>query len=263
MSYRPRVVIAKMLIRAGQFVKSLSLMMMRHDDLIEFGRRHYSEAWSVDDWSRDKLVDVGLHETEKELLNDLPLKQGNLLVLGVGGGREAIPLAKMGFKVTGVDFVPDLVRRAEENARRHGVQLTGVVGEISRIDFPPETFDVIMLSAGMYSCFPTRRRRIEMLTRIRRALKPGGYFIFQFHWDPAYKPDPRGEIIRKIFSFLSLGNLEYERGDMLWGYGEFVHAFKSEEELRREFSEGEFEIVKLQLPVGALRGGAVLRKSAE
>jgi SAM-dependent methyltransferase len=263
MKVRPRIWIARSLVTAGRFVQSLALMVMRPDDLIEFGRRTYSETEGVDGWTAERLVDSGLMDGERELVDSLPLKQGHLLLLGVGGGREAIPLARMGFRVTGVDFVPAMVRRAEDNARRRGVPLTGVVQEISRIDFPAESFDVIILSAAMYSCVPTRRRRVEMLRRIRLALKPGGFFLCQFHWDPEYKPNPRGEIIRKIIAFLSLGNLEYERGDMLWGSAEFIHAFGSEEEARREFSEGEFELVKLHLPDGTLRGGAVLKKLGE
>jgi len=260
MSYRPRVFIAQTLVRIGQFIRSLALMVMRPDDLIEFGRQSYSEPRDVDSWAAEKLVDSGLLDDEKALMDSLPIKQGDLLVLGVGGGREAIPLAKMGFKVTGVDFVPALVRRAEDNALRHGVGLTGVVGEISRIDFPADSFDVIMLSAAMYSCVPTRKRRLGMLDRIRRALKPGGYFLCQFHWDPSFRPDAKAEILRKAAAVLTLGNLGYERGDMLWGYIEFVHAFTSEEELRQEFSQGGFDILKLHMLDKTLRGGALLRK---
>ena len=261
MSYRPRVFIAQTLVRVGQFVRSLALMVMRPDDLVEFGRRGYSEPRSVESWASERLVDPGLSDNEKELVESLPLKQGDLLVLGVGGGREAIPLARMGFRVTGVDFVPALICRAEENARRHGVALTGVVGEISGIDFPAESFDVIMLSAAMYSCIPTRKRRLGMLDRIRRALKPGGYFLCQFHWDPIYRPDAKAEILRKAAAVLTLGNLGHERGDMLWGYVEFIHAFMSEKELRQEFGDGGFEVVSLHLPDGGFRGGAILRKS--
>jgi len=170
-------------------------------------------------------------------------------------------MAKMGFRVTGVDFIPEMVRRAEKNAVRLGVPLTGVVQEISRLDFPAESFDAIMISADMYSCVPTRMKRREMLGRIRRALKPGGYLVCQFHWDPRFHPNPQGEIIRKIFALSTLGNLRYERGDMLWGYVEFIHAFASEKELRQEFGDGGFEVMNLHLPDGGFRGGAVLRKS--
>jgi len=252
--------LARFLVRSGRFIQSLALMIMRPDDLIEFGRRTYSDPGDVDSWAAEKLVDSGLLDEERALVDSLPLKQGELLVLGVGGGREAIALAKMGFRATGVDFVPAMVRRAEDNARRRGVRLTGVVQEISGLDFPKESFDLIMLSAAMYSCVPTRGRRVEMLRRIRRILKRGGYFLCQFHWDPNSPPFVKGDFLRKAAAILTLGNLRHEKGDMLWRDNEFLHAFCSEDELRAEFAEGGFNVIQIRLPDGVIRGGAVLRK---
>ena len=54
----------------------------------------------------------GLNDDEQKLLAELPEATGkNLLLLGVGGGREAIPLAGMGFRVTGVDYAAAMVER--------------------------------------------------------------------------------------------------------------------------------------------------------
>ena len=52
--------------------------------------------------------------------------------------------------------------------------------EISRLDVPAGAYDVVWLSRAMYSCVPTRARRVEMVRRIARALKPGGFFLCQF-----------------------------------------------------------------------------------
>jgi len=254
---------ARALVRAGQFVKSLALPVMRPGDLVEFGRRTYAGARSVESWAEDRLVDAGLTENERALVDLLPARRGGLLVLGVGGGREAISFARMGFKVTGVDFVPELVRRAEDNARKRGVDLASVVGHIDQIGFPAEAFDVVTLFAGMYSTLPTRVRRIRMLNRIRRALRPGGHFVCQFHWDPGYRPDAKAETLRRVVSVLTLGYLGYEPGDMLWGYGEFVHAFRDESELRSEFAEAAFEVVKFIYAPGDNKSGALLRKPAD
>jgi hypothetical protein len=79
----------------------------------------------------------------------------------------------------------------------------------------------------MYSCVPTKKRRVEMLRKISKALKPGGYFACQFNWDRRSKPSPTGELVRRAFALLTLGNLGYEKGDMLWGNVEFAHAFSS------------------------------------
>lgn len=147
---RPRITLGRFLIRLGKFVQSLAVMVMRPDDLVEFGRQMYTRPHNVASWGRPELVYRGLGLNETALLEHLPLKQGRLLLLGVGGGREAIPLAQMGFDVTGVDFVPGMVEKARENAAQRGVRIEGLVQEISKLDVPDGAYDVVWLCAAMY-----------------------------------------------------------------------------------------------------------------
>jgi len=53
--------------------------------------------------------------------------------------------------VTGVDFVPEMVHRAMENAAREGLMIQGLVGEISQLDLSPASFDIVWLGRSMYS----------------------------------------------------------------------------------------------------------------
>jgi len=232
---------------------------MRPDDLVEFSRQTYAHPNQVEEFSGGAMVASGLSHDETVLLEKIPLKRGRLLLLGVGGGREALPLARLGFEVTGVDFVPDLVKKAVENAEREGVKISGLVQEISTLDVPEHFYGVVWLSSRMYSSVPTRRRRIEMLKRIRKALEPGGYFICQFLWDIEGGPSRGRVLARKAVAFLSLGNLQYEAGDRLWGQGEFIHAFSSRDALKMEFFEAGFEVEFVRISEEMMMGGAVLR----
>jgi SAM-dependent methyltransferase len=235
---RPRIALARFLKKLGRFVSSLPLMVMRPDDLVEFGRHTYTQQAGL--WGTDETINKGLHPWEKVALEKLPLTRGKVLILGLGGGREAIALAKMGFSVTGVDFVPEMVNLATANAAKHGVQLEAQVGELSHLAPPPATYDLIWLSEKMYSCLPTRGRRIEMLKRMHQALRPGGWFACVFSWKPVLEFSPGVDRIRKLFAYLSLGNLWYEPGDSL--HGEFLHHFREESELSSEFAAGGFEL---------------------
>lgn len=248
--------------RLGRFIQSLSVMVMRPDDLVEYSRQTYSKSKVIESWSRKDLVDPGLIDDEKSFLENIPLKTGPLLLLGVGGGREAIHLAKRGFRVTGVDFVPDMLQKAKENAFKHGVKIEGLVQDIYKLNVPSNSYDIVWLCSAMYSCVPTRKRRVEMLKRIRNALKPGGYFLCQFHFDSKAGFSPKVEFFLKIFAYISLGNLWYEKGDMLWGNVEFIHAFPSEDMLRSEFEEGGFQVIKIDVSEGSVRGGAILRSTS-
>ncbi|NIV37995.1 MAG: methyltransferase domain-containing protein, partial [Anaerolineae bacterium] len=205
----------------------------------------------------------GLSEDELDLLAALPNTTGDLLLLGVGGGREAIALARMGFHVTGVDYVAAMVDRARENAARRGVSIEGLVQEISRLEVQEGAYDVVWISRSMYSCVPTRARRVEMVRRIARALRPGGYFLCQFYWDPRFRSTGMGELLRRVVAACTLGNLAHEAGDMLWGKIEFIHAFASEETIVSELEGGGLSVVSLQTDQASIRGGAVCRKNLE
>lgn len=246
------------MIRLGSLLQSSAIMVMRPDDLVGFTRRTYARSRCVRDWSRNELVDAGLFEEEKELLDKLPVHDGRLLVLGVGGGREAIPLARLGFRVTGVDFIPELVKNARANARERGVEIDGLVQEISELEVEAGSFDVVWLSAAMYSSIPTRARRRAMLGRIGRALAPDGYFLCQFAWDAAGSAGPGR--LRRMLALATGGNLSFEPGDMLFMNREFSHVFSSESQLREEFEEGGFRVEEMLLPRSGNRGGAVLKK---
>lgn len=258
-----RISFARFLLHLGAFIQSLPVVVMRPDDLVEFSRQAYARPHDVEGWAEDGLVDSGLTTDEMDLLKEVPETKGELLLLGVGGGREAIPLARMGFRVTGVDYVPAMVERARQNAARRGVCIEGLVQEISRLDVPADTYDVVWLSRAMYSCVPTRARRVEMVRRIARSLKPGGFFLCQFHWDPRMRSTGAGRWLRRLIGAITLGNLAYEDGDMLWGGIEFIHAFTSEEMVRSELEEGGLCVQRIETDPDSIQGRAVCRKQQE
>ena len=233
-----RIYMAQFLLQLGELIQSLPVAVMRPDDLIKFSRMSYAKHQKVDRWSEDTYVDSGLSIDELDMLKDIPEKTGNLLLLGVGGGREAIPLARMGFQVTGVDFVEAMVSRAQDNAAQRGLKIDGLVQEISQLDVPADTYDLIWLSRSMYSCVPTRSRRVKMVQSISRSLKKGGFFLCQFHWDTGHHPSRLGTLIRRLIAVGTLGNLSDEEGDILWLKHEFIHVFSSEESVRSGVNRG-------------------------
>ena len=255
-----RIKFARFLIRLGRFIQSLALMVMKPDDLVEFSRQTYERTDNVESWSTDEIIESGLDDQESALLEKIPLKDGKLLLLGVGGGREAIYLAKKGFEVTGMDFSGGMVKSAIENAKKRGVTISGLVQEISQLDVPDSSYDIVWISTAMYSSIPTRKRRLQMLQKISKALVSGGYFVCQFHWDAGMNVSRKSEFIKNVVSFLTLGNLQYEKGDMLWHNLEFIHAFSNEGDLRSELEEAHLRIEHLQIPEEHMRGGAVLMK---
>ncbi len=255
---RPRVKMGRLLISAGRFMQSLAVAVMKPEDLVEFSRQAYSKSENIKGWASTAIIDEGLTPQETELLSNLPLRNGKLLLLGMGGGRDAVALARVGFEVTGVDFIPGMIEAAIENAAKNGIRLNGLVQEISQITVPERSFDIAWLTAAMYSCVPTRDRRIAMLRRIGNSLRSSGYFVCQFHWSRMRRRTV-ADALRKTFACLSLGNFRYEHGDLLHNNTEFMHSFSSERQLEAEFRDGGFELVHIKIFDNLARGGAILR----
>ncbi len=258
---KSRIMLGRFLIRVGAFVQSLAVAVMRPAELVAVSRQRYTSPDVVDSWGEKEWVDSGLDDDETTIMDKIPLKQGRFLILGLGGGREAIDLARKGFEVTGVDFVSEMVEKAKENASRSGVSIEGVVQEFSTLDMPVGSYDIVWISEIMYSCIPTRKKRVETLKQISKLLKPGGYFVCQCAYNPNHR-SRKGELIRKAFAFLTLGNFWYENGDALWSNMEFIHTFTSEDELRSEVAESGFEVFYTHIPetFKEWSGRTVLRK---
>lgn len=177
-----RIALARYLLRLGGFIQSLAIMVMKPDDLVDFSRQTYSRTDVMAAFSKDSVIDGGLYPQEKHLLAELPKIPGHLLVVGLGGGRDAIALAKQGYEVTAIDFIPGMAKRAIQNALKRDVGISVLVQEASRLDVPDSSFDVVWLASGMYSSIPTRKRRILLLKKISKALNSGGFLICQFNW---------------------------------------------------------------------------------
>ena len=253
--------VARALIRLGGVGQSLALPVMRPRDLIEFSRLHYAQPDVIGLLSADSYVDDGLSPGEAALLERIPVRQGRLLDLDAGAGREAIALARAGFEVTCIDFSPDLVEKTKANAARHGLRIEALAQEVTELDLSAGSFDVAWITSQMYSSIPGRAGRVRMLQGVARVLKPGGVLALQFRWYPPFRRTRVADLARKVLAF-AVGNLRYQKGDQLLGNSEFAHCFSSDAELRTEFARGGFDVLDLRFDEQMWCGWAVLKKSA-
>jgi SAM-dependent methyltransferase len=102
----------------------------------------------------------------------LDRKPGKALDFGMGQGRNAVFLATQGWDVTGFDPSDEAVRLAQANAAKAGVKIRAVVASDDQFDFGAAQWDLIAMT---YVRSPTARDT----ERIRRALAPGGIFVYE------------------------------------------------------------------------------------
>ncbi|MBI5031968.1 MAG: class I SAM-dependent methyltransferase [Chloroflexi bacterium] len=89
------------------------------------------------------------------------------LDLGCGTGTNAIYLAQQGLNVVGVDFTLQAIEAAREKAKRANVSVDFHLGDVTRLDYLRQPFDLI-LDVGCFHGLDQagRKRYIENLVRL-------------------------------------------------------------------------------------------------
>lgn len=104
----------------------------------------------------------------KEYINILP--RGKALDIAMGGGRNAVFLAKNGFEVDGCDVSDIAVKKTLELAKENNVRVNAFVADLEIYKLPKDAYDVV-------ACFYYLQR--SLIPQIKEALKPGGMVIYE------------------------------------------------------------------------------------
>jgi len=164
------------------------------------------------------------------------LKAGaKVLVPGDGYGRNGLWLAKQGCELTTIDVSPVGVERARNDAKRAGLALQILLGDVNTWDWPKSEFDA---TVSIYLHLPPEQRS-GVHRQMFEALRPGGIVILEA-FTPAQLQFSSGgpkqvellynaEILRQDFAaaeVLELAELEVElhEGKMHLGEGAVVRA---------------------------------------
>ncbi|HEU4948262.1 MAG TPA: class I SAM-dependent methyltransferase [Kribbella sp.] len=83
----------------------------------------------------EHLGEAGAEQFDRLLAREDPptAPYGKALDIGCGRGRHSIDLARRGWEVTGIDFVPRAIRQAKERAAGAGVDIRFVLGDVTRM----------------------------------------------------------------------------------------------------------------------------------
>lgn len=103
---------------------------------------------------------------------------GEILDLACGFGRTAIPLAQVGYRVTGFDLSPLLLEQAQEAASETGLALEFCRGDMRQLPAAwSGRFDALINVFTAFGYFEAPEDNQQVLAEVTRVLKPGGLFI--------------------------------------------------------------------------------------
>ena len=116
-----------------------------------------------------------------ELLCDAAdLRAGDrVLDVAGGSGNTALAAARLGARVTSLDYVPSLLERAAERAAAEGLAIDLVEGDAQALPFPDASFDAVISVVGVMFAPDQRRAAAELL----RVVRPGGTIALA-SWTP-------------------------------------------------------------------------------
>lgn len=103
-----------------------------------------------------------------------------VLDVACGTGNLAIPLARWGAVVTGVDIAPNLLAQARERASAENLSVQFDEGDAEQLPYPDASFDAVVSMFG--AMFAPRPDLVA--SELARVLKPGGRLAMA-NWNPA------------------------------------------------------------------------------
>ncbi|GGX63359.1 class I SAM-dependent methyltransferase [Streptomyces fructofermentans] len=116
-------------------------------------------------------------------------EDGRALEFAIGTGRVAVPLARRGVPVTGVEVSRPMIDRLRDKADEEEIPV--VVGDMATTR-APGTFQLVYLVFNTISNLLTQDEQVACFRNAARHLVPGGRFVVEL-WVPELRKLPPGQ----------------------------------------------------------------------
>ncbi len=174
-----------------------------------------AEARVFDEQPDHGLRDPGILAAWTKLLREaLPTNLAEVLDIGCGTGSLSVVLAGFGCKVTGVDFSPEMIARAEAKANAARQSITFQVMDAAFPQHPAQQFDVVICRHLLWAL----PEPDQVLQRWVRLLKPRGRILLVegfWHTGAGLHSEQIVDVLPASLVNISVQNLS-EQAD-LWG----------------------------------------------
>jgi len=134
-------------------------------------------TWSAGDFGQIAKATASGAEDFIKRLNIQPGMK--VLDVACGSGNTALPAARLGAAVTGVDIAPNLIEQARANAAREGLKIQFDEGDAEALPYEDASFDAVLTMFG--AMFAPRPEVVA--AELKRVCRPGG-FVAMANWTP-------------------------------------------------------------------------------
>lgn len=124
---------------------------------------------------------------QAEFVFDLIGEGGSVLDFGCGDGRIAIPMAKLGLKVTAVDAAPEMLERLEHQAKIQVADGINTVLSDGTTDLAKLVGPVDAINARAVFIHHSHRDVERLVMNLSKCLKPGGLLIADWPLGPHHQ----------------------------------------------------------------------------
>jgi demethylmenaquinone methyltransferase/2-methoxy-6-polyprenyl-1,4-benzoquinol methylase len=148
----------------------------------------------------NRIVTLGLDKRWRRLAAEMCLetKPRRILDIGCGTGDLTIKIARLagkGLEVIGLDYSSPMLKKARQKAKKAkvGNRIRFIEGEVSRLPFPDDSFDVTAISFAFRNLTYKNPVCLPHLAEVLRVLKPGGRYVI------VESSQPENSFIRACF----------------------------------------------------------------
>jgi len=191
----------------------------------------------------------------KQVLN-LP-RGAKILDLCCGHGRHLLPLAKMGYQMTGLDLSKKALVMLAESAKNKKIKVQIIRSDMRKIPFKNE-FDAVINMFSAFGYLETEYEDFKVLKAVAKALKPGGKFLIDImnrdwvlanfqpkSWEKVGKLLVLEERIYNPKTRCNTVKIQIPNKKGRWHKIAHIHRMYSLREMRENLSKAGFKIVKV------------------
>lgn len=162
-------------------------------------KQNLKNMWMSGDFG--KVAAMSAKEAE-HFVSRLNIPRGaKVLDVACGTGNLAIPAARTGAQVTGVDIATNLLEQARERAAKENLQIKFDEGDAENLPYADGSFDVVMTMFGAIFA-PNPEKTARELVRVCKPggtiamanWRPEGLVAHTFHVTSRHSPPPPGGV---------------------------------------------------------------------